>query len=56
MCLWIKEETKTNFYIMDTVKNSFYESPEVEIIEVQVEKGFATSNGTLESIGDGGTI
>ena len=35
--------------VMNT-KNESYESPQVEIIEVQVEKGFA------QSVGAGGTI
>ena len=30
---------------MKTEKNLNYEAPQVEIIEVEVEKGFATSNG-----------
>lgn len=30
---------------MDKEKNYLYESPQVEIIEVEVEKGFATSSG-----------
>ena len=34
-----------------------YESPEIELIEVFVEKGFATSSGsTTEGYEDGGTI
>lgn len=28
------------------MKNKTYEAPQVEIIEVEVEKGFATSPGT----------
>lgn len=36
-------------------KESLYETPLVEVIEVEVEKGFAASNGT-ENVGDGGTI
>ena len=31
-----------------------YETPQVEIIEVEVEKGFATS-GDLDGIGNGGS-
>lgn len=34
--------------MMDFIKN--YEAPQVEILEVEVEKGFAASN---EDIGDG---
>ena len=30
-----------------------YEAPNVEVIEVEVEKGFATS-GNMDSINDGG--
>ena len=30
---------------MEKEKNYLYESPQVEIIEVEVEKGFATSSG-----------
>jgi len=30
-----------------------YEAPQVEVIEVEVEKGFATSNGTGENYGTG---
>lgn len=37
---------------MKTVES--YEAPLVEVIEVEVEKGFATSNGT-ENIQDGST-
>ena len=29
-----------------------YVAPAVEVIEVEVEKGFATSTGSLESLGD----
>ena len=36
-----------------TVMN--YEAPKVEIIEVKVESGFATSSGNTEPIGDGET-
>ena len=33
----------------------FYESPQIEVIEVQVEQGFATSeNGQLLPFEDGG--
>ena len=37
------------------VKKEFlsYEAPQVEIIEVEVEKGFATSGGS--NFGDGGS-
>ena len=31
---------------MDTINKEMYESPNVEIIEVEVEKGFAVSGGT----------
>ena len=34
-----------------------YEAPQVEVIEVEVEKGFATSNdGQLTDFGNGGII
>ena len=26
-----------------------YQSPEIEVIEIEVEKGFATSNGSTEN-------
>ena len=32
---------------MNTQEFSNYEAPQVEIIEVEVEKGFAASNGDL---------
>lgn len=32
-----------------------YEAPHVEIIEVEVEKGFAVSTGDPENLNDGGT-
>lgn len=34
-------------------KNEFlnYEAPQVEVIEVEVEKGFAASNGGIDDIG-----
>ena len=32
-----------------------YEAPEVEVIEVEVEKGFAASPGQNEGFGDGNT-
>ncbi len=31
---------------MTDIKKQTYETPQVEIIEVQVEQGFATSGGT----------
>ena len=31
-----------------------YESPQIEVVEIQVEKGFAVSDLQLESFGDGG--
>lgn len=31
-----------------------YEAPQVEIIEVEVEKGFAVSPGSPEGLNDGG--
>lgn len=33
---------------MEKTKEFFYESPKVEIIELNVEKGFATSIGDME--------
>ena len=37
--------------------NGSYESPEMEIIEICVEKGYASSGGyTTEEYVDGGTI
>lgn len=38
---------------METTMNEMYEAPKVEVIEVEVEKGFATSP---EGLGDGGYI
>ena len=35
-------------------KVMMYEAPQVEIIEVEVEKGFAVSGGTPENLNDGG--
>ena len=32
-----------------------YEAPQVEVIEVEVEKGFANSNDPAETLGNGGT-
>lgn len=38
-------------------KEMFYVAPEVEVIEVEVEKGFAASaNTTVPTPGDGGGI
>ena len=34
-------------------KMNGYEAPVIEIIEVEVEKGFAASNGTEDVIGGG---
>lgn len=36
---------KTNIYMTDD-KILIYEAPQMEIMEVQVEQGFATSGGT----------
>lgn len=37
--------------------NNIYESPAVEVVEVLVEKGFASSGGSItEDYEDGGTI
>lgn len=42
---------------MDTLNKLIYESPNVEVIEIQVEKGFASSSdGDPEGINNGGTI
>lgn len=35
----------------ETLENKNYESPQIEIIEVAVEQGFATSNPYLEEQG-----
>ena len=39
-------------------QNEFYETPEVEIVVVNVEKGFATSDGNVDTgegeVGGGG--
>ena len=32
----------------------FYETPQVEVIEIEVEKGFATSDGYGDDVGIGG--
>lgn len=39
------------FYFME--KMNGYEAPVIEIIEVEVEKGFAASNGNEDVIGGG---
>ena len=36
--------------IMETNNMEMYEAPKVEVIEVEVEKGFAVSGGTEESL------
>lgn len=36
--------------------SEIYEVPQVEIIEVEVEKGFATTNPENEGLGNGGAI
>ena len=42
---------------MKTTEFLNYETPQVEIIEVEVEKGFATSTGaTLNDFGNGGDL
>ena len=59
--------TQTRFYtniynnnepkrIMKTEKKLNYEAPQVEVIEVQIEQGFAASNGDgeLPFFGNGG--
>ena len=38
------------YFIMEKMEFIKYDAPQVEVIEVEVEKGFAVSNG-----GDGGT-
>ncbi|MBQ8866758.1 MAG: hypothetical protein IJ013_03420 [Bacteroidaceae bacterium] len=38
--------------ITESTQAVAYTSPAVEVIEVAVEKGFATSNGILEQLGD----
>lgn len=38
--------------VTESTQTVAYTSPAVEVIEVQVEKGFAVSGGTLESFGD----
>jgi len=43
------------FYIMEKVEFIRYEAPEVEIIEVEVEKGFAAS-GNVEDPNYGGGV
>ena len=37
------------------VQVNFYESPVVEVIEVEVEQGFATSGGPGEGFEEGGS-
>ena len=37
------------------MKEKDYESPEVKVFEVTVEKGFAASSSTVEGWGDGGS-
>ena len=39
---------------MDKKLNEQYESPQVEVIEVEVEKGFATSSYDTYDLEDGG--
>ena len=34
---------KQNFKIMETNETMVYEAPQVEVVEVEVEKGFASS-------------
>ena len=39
------------------MKEMIYETPQVEIIEVEVEKGFAMSNeGQLDDLGNDGVL
>ena len=40
---------------METEMIIHYEAPQVEVIEVEVEKGFANSNDPAETLGNGGT-
>ena len=35
------------------MENKFYEAPQVEIIEVEVEKGFAASNEDITNVNPG---
>lgn len=35
-------------------KENLYVAPQIEVIEVEVEKGFAVSGGTPENLNDGG--
>ena len=46
-------ETYRRQYELKFMKNEVYEAPQVEIIEVEVEKGFATSNPYAS--GEGGS-
>ena len=48
-----KESIAPIFHFMDKEKMYAYEAPQVEIVEVEVEKGFATSNGDGDAGGEG---
>ena len=39
------------YFMKETI---LYEAPQVEVIEVEVEKGFATSSVSVEDVNDGG--
>lgn len=41
---------------MKTLEILNYEAPQVEVIEVEVEKGFALSTGDAPDYGNGGSL
>jgi hypothetical protein len=41
---------------MKTHEKMHYEAPQVEVIEVEVEKGFAVSTGDAPNYGSGGSL